>query len=234
MLYQVSCCSHFCWNLSLASTLFKFIQILVLFPFSLVFWFLIFIGSFLNVLYTVSTLDISWEYEDLASYGWNWFHTGQFFCTFQIHNGLTPICWRHFFTHIFQTNLFETGHFQNLSTWQFQFFCRPKPLWLGSWMIFTMDLPWQDQPRLVLVVVGQGRSGFPTKSHHFSTAIFREAGLSGSFLCLETWDRGLGWLRAQLGEEKPFFFKGKNYSGFNMIYWSKRRVYHYVCKCIFF
>lgn len=103
-----------------------------------------------------------------------WLHMGEigfiqvnFSALFQIHNGLTPICWRHFFTHIFQTHLFETGHFQNLSTWQFQFFCRPKPLWLGSWMIFTMDLPWQDQKRLVLVVVGQGRSGFPTKSDHF-------------------------------------------------------------------
>ena len=161
-----------------------------------------------------------------------WLHMGEigfiqvnFSALFQIHNGLTPICWRHFFTHIFQTNLFETGHFQNLSTWQFQFFCRPKPLWLGSWMIFTMDLPWQDQKRLVLVVVGQGRSGFPTKSHHFCSDLHRVAGLSGSFLCLETWDRGAGWLRAQLGEEKPFFLKvSKNYSGFNMIYWSKRRV----------
>ena len=79
-------------------------------------------------------------------------------------------------------------------------------------MIFTMDHPWQDQPRLVLVVVGQGRSGFPTKNHHFSATIFRVAGLSGSFICLETWDRGAG-LRVQLGEEKPSFLKVRTIVG---------------------
>ena len=129
-----------------------------------------------------------------------------------------------FFQMDFFTFHFEASHFQNLSTWAVSVFFRkknpgsPKPTKLCplDWIVndFYHGSSLARPATTCFGRCGPRKVRVTHKKRPFFETIFRVAGLSGSFLCLETWDWGAGWLRAQLGEEKPFFFKGKNYSGF--------------------
>ena len=132
------------------------------------------------------------------------------------------------FSHIFFKQIFlKLAIFKTYRHGSFSFFADQSPFgWDREWF-----LPWiflgKTQKRLVLVVVGQGRSGFPTKSHHFCSDFSRSRSF-GFLSLLGDLGQRCRVIEGPVGGRETVFFKGKNYSGFNMIYWSKRRVYHYV------
>lgn len=122
-----------------------------------------------------------------------------------------------FFQMEFFTFHFEASHLKNLSTWAVSVFFLGKK---------TQEV--QSRPNFAPLVgivndfyhgsslarpettcfgrCGPRKVRVTHKKRPFFETIFRVAGLSGSFLCLETWDRGAGVIEGPVGGREAVFF----------------------------
>ena len=150
--------------------------------------------------------------------------TGQFSLTLFRFIMAWPLCVEGIFSiAFFKQTFLKLAIFKTYRHGQFQFFLGKNPRkskadqTLPLWLDREWFLPWiilgKTSHDLFWSLWAKEGQGSPQKTTIFPQRFFAVAGLSGSFICLETWDRGAG-LRVQLGEGEAVFFKGQNYSGF--------------------